>query len=235
MIERNVIGIVLEKYVFEDEHIIKILIENGDILSLKAKGLDSLHSKNRMAIFVFNEVEFEYFTSNEAKGNTGRLKRATLINEFTNISERNSLLIEVVRNIILGQEKNSNLTYQSLKKIINLFKVNDYNFQSLYELIILTLRQNGYLPIVDKCVKCNSNQLIMGFSIYEGGLICNKHLELKKYFLPAKTLRKIIEINSLKNPLECRNLNFDQLEVAKIKSMCKLFLENQLGINVYLL
>ncbi len=229
-------GIVLQTYIFEDEHIVKLLTEGGNVLQLKAKGLDSLTSKNRISLQVFNTVEVEYFTNNDMNMVSGRLKTAHCLKEFKGLdNERNLSLVEVIRNIILDQNSNSILTYSTLDKIISHLEIGTYKFQHLYSLFIITLRQNGYTPVIDRCSKCGDNQNIKGFEIYEGGLICEKHQEANDYKLPARTLVKIIEINSLKNPIECRDLDFTQEEVKQITSMYKMFLENQMGINLFML
>ncbi len=236
MIEKITKGIVLRKWIFEDEHIVKILTEGGSVLSLKAKGLDSLLSKNAMSLHPFNTVEVEYFTSSSSDRNTGRLKRSTIITEFK--GEHNHVnyeYIEVIRSIITGQEHNSNLTYETLREIIYGIENGMMNFQKLLALMILTMRQNGYQSIVDRCAKCGSNQNIMGFEVYEGGLICKNHEEAYRYKLPSKTLVKLIEINSLIDPIRCRDLDLTPEEITKIKSMYKIFFENQLAINMYML
>lgn len=235
MIEKIVTGIVLEKFVFEDEHIVKILSEGGDVVSLKAKGLDNYTSKNRMSLNIFNTVEVEYFTSPSNRKHTGRLKTARANKEFIKDNENTLNVMNVVRNLILDTNNNSILTYKTLERIIFSLENNNLLFQEILALMIITLRQNGITPIIDRCVKCGSNQDITSFSIYEGGLMCKKHEESKQYELKPNTLRKIIEINSLKDPITCRNLDFDQDEKNKIRSMYKMFLENQLAINLYLI
>ncbi len=235
MIEKINTGIVMEVKDFEDEHIVKILTEGGNLLSLKAKGLDNFISKNRVSIKIFNKINVEFFTSSSSIYNTGRLKRSSVIHEFKEYNEYSINLVESIRNIIIDQNFNSILTYKILERLIFEIEEDDYKFQTLLSLMIVTLRQNGYTPIIDKCVKCGSNQKINAFEIYEGGLICDNHDEGFKYELSESTLRKIIEINSLKNPVECRNLNFTPEEKTKIQSMYKAFMENQLGINLYTL
>ncbi len=236
MIEKLNTGIVLHKWVYEDEHIVKILTEGGNVLSLKAKGLDAWDSKNRMSLHIFNTVEVQYFTSHTNTRDTGRLKTASVIKEFKGEhSSQNFTYIEVIRNIIAYQEHNSMLTYKCLVHIINMMESNMMTFQHLLNLMIITLRQNGYVSVVDRCAKCGSNQNIKAFEIYEGGLICNQHEEANKYKLPKSTLMKLIEIHSLVNPMECRDLDFTPEEVSKIQSMYKQFMENQLALNLFML
>lgn len=236
MIEKINTGIVLKKWIYEDEHMVNILTEGGSVLRLKAKGLDSLVSKNAHSLQVFNKVEVEYFTSPTTKRNTGRLKTARAIKEY--MGEHNDInfgYIEVIRNIISDQDHNSILTFNVLEEIIYRIENNTMNFQHIWALMIVTLRQNGYTTTVDRCVKCGSNQNIKGFEIYEGGLICKNHDEGESYKLDASTLVKIIEINTLKNPMDCKDLKLTMSEIAVIRSMYKQFFENQLAINLYML
>lgn len=236
MVEKIATGIVLQKWFFEDEHMVKILTEGGSVLRLKAKGLDSFTSKNNMSLHIFNKVEVEYFTSPNNQRYTGRLKRARVLKEYLGeASDANLAYIEVIRNIIAYQDHNSILTFRILEQIINMIEIRQMKFQYLFTLMMVTLRQNGYTTIVDRCAKCGSNQNIKGFEVYEGGLICSKHDEGERYKLPTRTLVKLIEINSLKNPMECRDLEFTPDEVSKIQSMYKQFMENQLALNLYML
>lgn len=233
MIEKVVKGIVLEKFEFEDEHIVKIITEGGNVLSLKAKGIDNIISKNRSSLNTFNKVEVEYFTSPVSTGNTGRLKRSTIISEMTKINDSILNIFQVVNNLILNNEKNDKQTYHILDKIISAFVNNNFNFQNILELMVLVLRQNNYYPEVRSCVVCGTRQNIDGFSLYEGGLLCLEHNENRKYKLAPSTLKKIIFLNSLNNLLELNSLEFDNGEIQKIRDMYKLFLENQLGFNLY--
>ena len=234
MIEKIISGIVLDKFEFEDEHIVKILSEGGSILSLKSKGLYNNDSKNRMSLNLFNLVEVEYFTSKNSSGFTGRLKTAKVIKEFISYDPLSLYLVQQSRNILLDLNNNSILTFKSLTKIIDSIENNNYSFQKFLALIIIVLRQNNYKPIIDKCVKCGSNKDIIGFSIYEGGLLCKLHKEFYNYKLPSTTLRKIIEINSLKDPSICSDLQLTPEEESQIKSMYDLFLNNQMGVSVSL-
>lgn len=236
MIEKINTGIVLKKWIYEDEHMVNILTEGGNVLRLKAKGLDSLVSKNASSLHVFNKVEVEYFTSPSNRRHTGRLKTARVLKEYMGEhSDVNFGYIEVIRNIISEQEHNSTITFNTLEEIIRRIEMNSMNFQSLLALMIITLRQNGYPVTIDRCAKCGSNQKIKAFELYEGGLICQNHDEANDYKLHASTLVKLIEINSLKNPIECEDLRFTMPEIEKVRSMYKVFFENQLAINMYML
>lgn len=234
MIEKIVTGIVLGKREFEDEHIVKILSEGGNILFLKAKGLHNNISKNRISLQLFNRVEIEYFPS-PSDSNRGRVKRATIVKEYINDDEASYSVIQVLNDVLYSLNSHNNAIYNAVVNILKSLTDKTYSFQKILALFIFILRNENYIPVVDKCVKCGSNQNIKAFSLYEGGLICEKHVEANKYKLPPTFLRKIIEINIQKNPLECRDLLFSPEEIIILKSMYKLFFENQLGINMYLL
>lgn len=233
MVEKIITGIVLNKFPYEDEHIVKILSEGGNIISLKAKGLGNLTSKNNASLMLFNICEVEYFTS--ISGMTGRLKTARVLKEFIKDNELSLNVLETIRNIISERVRNTNVTYNTIKNILSSLENNNFSFQKLLALMIITLRNEGYKLVVNSCVKCGTNKNIKGFSIYEGGLICELHEEAKQYEADPSFLRKIIEINSIKNPIECNDLNFSPKEISMLKSMYKNFFENQLGINLYLI
>ncbi len=233
MIEKIITGIVIDKFSFEDEHIVEILSEGGNLISLKAKGLNNLSSKNNASLNPFNICEIEYFTS--SSGMSGRLKTARVLKEFIKDTELSLNVMMVMKNIILGTKRNTNITFNTIKSILLSLENNNYSFQKVLSLMIITLRNEGYKLVVDACVKCGSNQNIKGFSIYEGGLICDKHEEGQKYFANPSLLKKIIEINIIINPIECNDLNFHPNEISMLKSMYKMFFENQLGINLYLI
>jgi|GEM_PF-3492909 len=233
MIEKIVVGIILDKFPFEDEHLIKVLIEEGKILTLKAKGLDSLTSKNRVSLNLFNICEIEYFTS--GFGNGGRIKRSTIIKEFLKDDELSFNVLLLVRNILDISKAYKNINFFAVKHILKNVDNNQYKFQDLLALMIIILKQEGYKPIVDRCSKCGTIKNINGFSLYENGLICDKHSISKKYEMKPSLLKKLIEINSAVNPMLCNDLFLNPTEISILKSMYKMFLENQLGANLYLI
>ncbi len=235
MIEKLNTGFVLEKRVFEDEHIVRILTEGGNIIALKAKGLDSFTSKNRMSLNILNKVEVEYFTSPTTKSNTGRLKTARALKEFTSLNDKTLDIVEVTRNILLDSNSNTTISYKILEKIIFAMESNNFRFQNVWELMVYTMRINGYIPIVDRCAKCGTTQDIKGFSLFEGGLICKNHEEANKYSMKGSTLRKIIEIHILKDPSMCNDLELTPEEEKNIKSMYKQFMEQHMGVNLFVI
>lgn len=234
MIEKIITGIVLGKREFEDEHIVKILSQGGNILSLKAKGLQKNSGKNRISLQSFNVVEVEYFAA-PSDSNRGRIKRATTTKEYLGNKEYAYSVIQVMHDILYPLNSHNNLTYNAILNILESLEMETYSFQKILSLFIIILRNEGYTPVVDKCIKCGTNQKIGGFSLYEGGLICEKHEEMSKYKLDTIFIRKIIEINLQKNPMVCENLNFNPNEIKVLKSMYKMFFENQLGLNLYLI
>lgn len=234
MIEKIITGIVLGKREYEDEHIVTILSEGGNILSLKAKGLHNNVSKNRISLQPFNRVEVEYFAA-PMDSNRGRIKRASVNNEYTNEGELAYSAIQVMHNILYPISSHNNAIYNSVINILDSINNGTYNFQKMLSLFILVLRNEGYTPKVNACVKCGSNQKIKGFSLYEGGLICQNHEEGNKYKLVYSLLEKIIEINLQINPMKTRDLNLTPEETQILKSMYKVFFENQLGLNLYLI
>lgn len=233
MIEKIITGIVLEKIPFEDEHIVKILTKGGNLISIRAKGLNKLTSKNRFSLRDFNICEIEYFTS--GRTSTGRLKRAKMIKEFSINDEWVLNIVNLIKEIVSKTKNNSNLIYEIINVILNKIEKNIYSFQDILSLLIVSLRNEGYNFVVDKCVKCGSFKKIKGFSLYEGGLICEKHEIANKYELDFNLLKKIIELNLIRNPLEAKDLNFSLEDIQKLKSMYKMFFENQLGINLFLI
>lgn len=234
MIEKIVTGLVLGKIEYEDEHIVKILSEGGNILSLKAKGLSNNFSKNRMSLQHFNKVEIEYFPA-PFDSNRGRIKRVNVIKEYIDDDEMSYAVAQVLNDILYPINSHNNYIYNSVINILNALKDGNYSFQKMWSLFILILRNEGYISVVDKCVKCKNNQDIKAFSLYEGGLICKKHEEANRYKLPINFLKKIIEINIQKNPMLCGDLSLTPDEIKIIKSMYKSFFENQLGINLFLI
>lgn len=234
MIEKNVTGLVLGKREFENEHIVKILSEGGSVLSLKAKGLSNNASKNNLSLQQFNKVEVEYFPA-PLDSNRGRIKRATVIKEYIDDTEQSYAVAQVMNDILYPVSSHNNAIYEAVLNVLTSLKNKTYNFQKIWSLFIMVLRNEGYRPVIDKCVLCGTNQNINAFSLYEGGLICNLHQDGEKYKMTPELLRKIIEIYVQKNPLNCDNLNLTPDEVKYLKSMYKMFFENQLGLNLYLI
>lgn len=234
MIEKIIKGIVLQKFNLEDEYVVKILSQGGNILTLKTKLSDRRIYENKTFLKEFNIVEIEYFTSNLNSKYEGRIENSKIIKEFKDRNEISKNIINIIKNIAL-ESNNSILTYKSLEKIIFSLEEKTFSFQHILVFMIIFLRQNGYQIIINKCAKCKNEKDIDFFSLYEGGLVCKSHEKIDKYKLSDSTIKKLIEINSLKNPLECKDLNFDLIEISKIQKMYKTFFENHIGINLYML
>ena len=149
----------------------------------------------------------------------------------TNIKQ----FLGLARNILEISKSNNILNYLAVIKILENIENNNYKFQDILALMIIILRQEGYKPEVGCCCKCGKMKNINGFSLYENGLICDNHSISQKYEMAPNLLRKIIEINSIENPIMCRDLFFEPNEIILLKSMYKLFFENQLGANLYLM
>jgi len=79
----------------ENDSNIKALLDDGRIISLKAKGFQKPESKNRAAIKTGSIVELEYFQKDQYP-NSGLLKRGTYVSMFKPTNQRDLSVVRFI-------------------------------------------------------------------------------------------------------------------------------------------
>ena len=156
----------LNKYK-ESDAIVTILTENG-IDTFKARGIYKNNNKNAYALNLYSRGE--YIINYKTEGGNETLISASLLSFVDKVYE--SLEYALLFGI-MGEIAN---------KYSNFYIVFDYIFNHISEIdvnvgILFCLKfickQEGVLPIGDKCIYCESNSNIVHLSFTEGGFICS--------------------------------------------------------------
>ena len=233
MMEKIKEAIFLKKIQLDDNaSYLFFLDETGKILKLTALGLEKPSSKNASNLWDYSLITIEYFENRFQNG--GRLKRATMKTKNSISSSKKFLFWEMVSNILLLKDSWDKSSFSILLKLIGW---NDFEYS--WEMIFLFLRSILFDENVSfeltQCSICETKANISSFSMKENGLLCSKHLLHNNPPLPTSTLVKLIKLFSTPLVNDKLWLDFTTYEVDFIKYEFINYMEDILGINLYLL
>ncbi len=176
--EETVKGIVLRQIEYNDNAaIISVLSKKGELLSLYARGVKKVTSKNASAVMVFVYSDFEYFFNQKG---LHTLKRAKVLNNyFDKFSDYNKIIVAfMLLDIVFDVANLDTMANPDLfKLLINSFEM----INEIDETLLLTyflievMKSQGIELIADQCAICQSKK-INYISIENGGFICHKCL-----------------------------------------------------------
>lgn len=169
----------------ERDLILKCLSEQGELISVFAKGVQTSQSKNHQLCNPGSLTELEVFPGKEQAYS---LMRGRLLKVFDGLyrsleaQAANALLIELCTS--LQPNLNPEL-YQGFLSFWNsLEEKREDPFLWASFVLAREIELAGYRPQVQSCMHCGSTKKIQAFSIEEGGFIClecNKELGLKAW------------------------------------------------------
>lgn len=228
--EKSNYGFILDIKSHNDlEAIVTVFLDTGEIKTLRAKGFYKNKSKNFLQIKEFSICQIFYFPNPQNDG-WGLLKKGILIKKV-NIKEIQELqLFLIFKRLLLLNPPYTKNDY--LNFIKTFFLINDKeNYLGIILIIFLTfyLRSQNVMPIINKCIFCNSKYNIYSFSLNEGGLICKKCFNKFKYLeFESSELIKIIKL--FYYPLLTLDENFDPYEINNLIKMFVDYYDEILGI-----
>lgn len=222
------------KQIEENDALIYVLDEKGNVIRLKALGFFKNYSKNRQAITVSSFVQVEFFQNIDFP-NTGKLKKglSLQVGKPKNIQHLN--VIELIRSFIMQYKKIHNGSFKIIEKIINDFEYNSFNIIYLFHLINKIIQNENMFFELRKCSICKKNDKISGFSLKDGGLTCSNCDFNNENKLTIKIIKKIMILFMADNIDEIKNIILDFEEEKILKIMYKNYLSDSLGWNVKLL
>ena len=209
-------GIVLKQIDYKDnDAIINVLSQKGELLSLYARGVKKTKSKNAAAILVFTFAQFDYFLSQKG---LHTLKKAKKIeNYYEDINDYNKIivafmLLDITLSISrLEVEANIELFKLLKSSLSTIKKVNEHILLAYF--LIKILKQQGLYLNVDNCSICKS-QKVSFISYNNGGFICHncaKDEKIENYDV------EILKIFRIINKIDIDNLPL--LEVSEKDSI----------------
>lgn len=159
----------------EANAIVNLLTANG-LVTFSARGILKINAKNASAIQPFHYVKVDLA---EGKMATARysLKTAELLcgveKIINNLTAMSALFTigEIVNKLFVNDEEISEIYpyfAAAIKTILNGFDP----FTAILLFLAASLKVAGYGLEVNQCVNCGSKKNIKGFSVEEGGLLC---------------------------------------------------------------
>lgn len=212
-------GIVIRRVPFKGDDVMITVLTDDKMKSFIAKGVLKIFSKNSFSVNLFTKSKFQVF-----KGMEGDFLRVgEVIQSYPNINnnlEKLALLdfISEITNHLLDK-KDSKLVYGYLEKTLDCLNRDKNIWTSVLIYFAHVLIAAGYGMNVDSCQICDSKKEIVGFSIQDGGFVCehcfNKSVHTKADTRKLKILRYIFKVD-----LE----NFEKIDFEKDE--CKEILFN---------
>ncbi|MDK2819703.1 MAG: recombination protein O N-terminal domain-containing protein [Mycoplasmataceae bacterium] len=198
---KKIIGIIISKNKYlEHDEILNVMTSDA-LISILAKGVMKLESKNRSNISLCSLVEFEILIKYSSES-FFLLKKATLLSSLPPINKLNSHKIETIIRIFKKIRDHNKDIFDICSSIVSDFEgVNFFKNQSY--LISMILDINGEGLSFSSCVLCGTNQDLHSFDVYQGGILCKNHsksktpiLLLKSFYHLGQSLDHYISITS---------------------------------------
>ncbi|MBQ2684840.1 MAG: DNA repair protein RecO [Erysipelotrichaceae bacterium] len=220
----RVTGIVIrETEVKESDAIITVYTADHGQLSLYARGLRKVTSRNAYACQLFDCSEFllDYNPGKDVQ----LLKSAVLKREYMGIrADYDRLALASVVIEIISQLQDDSL-YELLETTLEKLDQDEEAFTAFSVFVVQILNILGISPVVDECVLCGNTKGIETISIADGGFIChecNKSVHLRP--LDVDFLRKFRIINKASfevyDRLASSGLNDYQLSALLVEFLC---------------
>ncbi len=167
-------GIVLKSSDYkENDKIIYLITENGK-MSVILKSAKKINSKT----FGYSHelIKLSYGSSKNYLTTGNVLNNYTFIK--TNLNVLNSaLIISEVSYSLIDHINDYKLFYNFLNDIFD--RLNNGQNHKILEIIfrIKVLYLLGIAPVFTKCVDCSTQDNLVGFSFYDGGMKCSSHMK----------------------------------------------------------
>lgn len=182
MMKNDLEGIVLRKTDFrEADAILSVLTHDGKV-SILARGVNKIKSKNAYGCQLFTYSRF-YLLDSQSQSSY-KLKNLECIKSYRHIRE--NLLKQTIAGIfveVLDKVELDELTFKLEDLLFCLEKLEDNEDE--YCLLALFLaqitNQIGLNPNVEACCHCESEKGIMAFSIQDGGFICSNCYKIEQH------------------------------------------------------
>lgn len=194
--EYRIEGIIIKQMDYkENSKLIYILTKDG-LVSLEAKGSNSPKSKNGSYSKILTKICCSY------RGHT--LTTGKVIDNYTNLKtdvKRYGVVSSILElsYTLAPYITNFDTFYNFVSNIFDF--VNNKEDYSIYERIfrVKSLYLLGIAPVLTKCVKCGKKQVLVGFSLSDGGMLCmdcvrdmknlrtGKYIDLFRYLYFSKT------------------------------------------------
>ena len=187
--QEEVCGILVDvKEYREHDALLKVLCEDGSLLSVSARGVRKVTSKNAPAVQLFTLARLQL--NYQQTASIQSLRRAEIINSYRKIRE--DLVKQSIASYFCeciyrsGFEEN---VYILLKQSLDILQDAKHPLQILCLFQAVMNRMHGIEPFVDGCVRCQSTQHIQAVSRRDGGFVCKSCLRYGDHVIPRRDLK----------------------------------------------
>lgn len=192
-------GIVIRRVPFKGDDVMVTVLTKTNIKSFIAKGVLKVFSKNSYSVNKFTKSRLQVF-----KGMEGDfLRSGEVLESYPNLNsdlEKLTLLdfVEEISNTLLDR-RDSGPVYDYLEKLLDCYNRNYQLWTSTIIYFAHVLSAAGYGLNVDSCVYCNNKNNIVGYTLQDGGYVCqncfDKDNHKKADARKLKILRYIFKVD----------------------------------------
>ncbi|WNQ13467.1 DNA repair protein RecO [Paenibacillus aurantius] len=167
-------GIVIRSTDYGEGHkIVTLYTREAGKISLMARGAKKAKSRHTAVTQLFTYGEFVFFQGS----GMGTLNQGDLIESHHALREDlhkaaySSYLVEMVDRLVPDQEPNGML-FEQLKAGLSAIEEDKDADIVIHIMEMKMLALAGYLPQLDECVSCGSDEGQMALSVMQGGVLC---------------------------------------------------------------
>ncbi len=207
------------------DHIITILNNRNELISLYSKGTKKILSKNYRNFIYGSILEIEYFKARK-KDSLSKLKKIKLISKLLdNVLQQQFPFI--VLNWYISKKNLKYFNFRKYEKIIS--TLNNYDEEtSLIYILHTIIIDSGNAIEINKCSIC-SNKKIKTTSVTWKGYLCNECSIKKNEYIHSTEFNKIF-IHLHNDDLDTiKNFN----EKKELINFLKSYIYHNCGINIY--
>jgi DNA repair protein RecO (recombination protein O) len=167
-------GIVIRSMDYGEGHkIITLFTKDTGKISVMARGAKKLKSRHTSVSQLFTHGEYALFkSSGMASLNQGEVIDSNhRLREDLHLAAYSAYLVEIVDRTMPDEEPNG-MVFEQLKAGLTAIESGKDAMIVLHIMEMKMLALSGYLPQLDECVSCGSDQGEMVLSVAQGGILC---------------------------------------------------------------
>lgn len=213
-------GIIIDHREYREQDALLVLLnEEGRLISVSAKGIQKLNSKNAPACQLFTHCRL--LLNYHETATIQSLRTAELLESYRPLREnlQKQAIASYFCEALLQSKFETREAYELLKKSLDILCVEEDGISILCLFQALINRMHGVEMVCDSCVRCGSVQQIYAVSLRDGGFVCKAcaksfdkayHKEdLKRFRMLAKA--ELMHYDILKQQGDLGFQHFEQL------------------------
>ena len=183
-------GIVIRMHKYDEYDNLITFLFREEIITMIAKGVRKITSKNRVALQLGNVVEVEFFRA-RLNGKLSKVKRATLLKQpDLQKSDVAYAWVQTLKELKYVHERPAH-TYEAILLVYDYFD-GKHNHQAKTVITFSILFSLGIQPFLGGCVICGTYDNIEDFDLRSGGFLCEKHKHQKRDIEYLKAYRALL-------------------------------------------